>query len=137
MFNRLSAVLAFSLAVAGCGIIGGAPSPIGSQDQTVLIAGDLGAVGCAAFALQGKPSDVALARLASGQLAAVLASPNPTIAAFSVVCTQAPEKYSAICAVVLQRVGVRLGAGVDIIPRDSPAFQALDAFTSACAAALG
>lgn len=131
---RLALALTLALGLAGCGTLTATP---GSPDQTVLAAGDIGAVGCAAFAIQGKPADVAMARTAVAQIKGVLASNNPTVGVISAVCIQAPDKYAALCSVVLQRIAIRLGNGVDFIPKDSVAFEALTAFVSTCSAALG
>lgn len=137
MFKHITVALVLVALVAGCGPAGvRLPGTGEPPDQLITSVGDVGGLGCVSFSLFGKPSDVALARMAVGQLKSVLASPNPAVSAFGVVCTQAPEKFSAICAVAISRVAAHIG-GMDILPKDSDAFKALDAFTSACAQGLG
>lgn len=132
--KTLVLALSLVLAVAGCSNfkLPGTGEP---PDQLITSIGTIGAIGCVSFATLGKPSDVALARQAVIQLNTVLSSPNPTVSAFGVACTQAPDKFSAICAVAIDRLAAHLG-GVDVLLKDSTAFKALVEFTRACSVGL-
>lgn len=133
MFKHVLVALSLVALVAGCGIVKKTGE---TPDQLIVSVGDVGGLGCASFAAFGKPDQVVLARRAVAQLKGVLASDNPAVSAFGVVCTQAPEKFSAICAVAIDRVAAHTG-GLDVLPKDSDAFKALMAFTSACSVGLG
>lgn len=119
----------------GCSTMG----PIATdEEQLVMSAGDLGAVGCAGLVAAGKPSDVAQARRATALAESILASETPTMTALTaaLAASDLPPQYRAVASIVVTRVSARLGTA-DPIPKDHVAFKMAEAFVDSCGAILG
>jgi hypothetical protein len=130
---KMMMAVAVTVGLAGCaGTTGSTP------DNAVLSAGDVGAIGCAAFAVQGKPADVALARVGVTAAEAVLQADDPTVAALETALAHATldPKWQAVARVLVSRVEARLHGQVNI-PKDGTAYLVADAFVTACGSALG
>jgi hypothetical protein len=127
------ATLTLAALLTGCATMqSGTP-----DDNAVLAAGDVGALGCAAFAIEGKPAEVAQARQAVAAAKAVLASATPTLTTFELAVGLAGDpRWQPIARAIVERVRVRTG-GADPIPRDSTAFRVAEAFVAACGPVLG
>lgn len=127
------------LALAGCSTLS-APRPTDPADPNQVAvdsAGDVGALGCAMIAIEGKPDDVMKAQLAAAAAQSVLSDPAPSFAKLQAALEQGmPPKYAGVAAVVLQRLKVRLGSA-DLIPADTVAWAMAESFISSCKSALG
>ena len=131
-------VLALTCPLTGCGGLS-LPGSTGDQTQdAVLAAGDLGALSCAAFVIQGQPADVQKARMAVHQATAVLASDAPTFTLLeaALVVANIDPRWAPLARAGLQRVRLRTG-GADPIGKDSAAFHVAESFVSACGVSLG
>lgn len=127
------------ITLAGCSTLS-APAPTDPADpaaQAVAAGGDLGAIGCAILAGELSPEQLAQAQAASVAAMAVLRDPVPTISDLSAAFASADmdPRYSALTAVVVQRIKVRLG-GADLLPTDSTAWAIAEAFVESCQASL-
>lgn len=128
-----------ALALSGCATLS-APAPTDPADpaaQAVLAAADLGAIGCAILAGELDPAQLAQAQAASVAALAVLRDPVPTISDLSAALSAAnlDPRYTALTAVVVQRIKVRLG-GADLLPVDSTGWAMGVAFVENCQGAL-
>jgi hypothetical protein len=120
--------------LAGCAAFQGGSD----TDQAVLATGDLGAIGCAAVAIEAKPADRAQAMRAVGSARDVLASDAPTMALLTEALAVAnlDPRWKALSGVVVQRIERRIG-NVDPLPKDGVGLAMAQSFVDACSAALG
>ena len=133
-------VVAISLTLlAGCGgLTGPAPEqPDQQAELAILSSGDVGAVGCSILASELKPAELAQAQAATVAAMSVLNDPVPTISDLSAALS-APNldpRYTALSAVIVQRIKVRLG-GADLLPTDSTGWAMAEAFIESCQGSL-
>ncbi len=129
--RKIVAVMGLALAV-GCG-----PAKP-TDEQAVLSAGDLGAIGCAAYAAEAKPEQLAMARsaLAGAQLVLDSETPTMTLLEQALAVSRIDARWKAIGRALVQRIRVRVG-DVDPLPRDSVGFRMATEFVSTCALSLG
>lgn len=137
--KRLWMVLVVVMFLAGCSTLS-APKPTDPADpaaQAVLGAADLGAIGCAILAGELDPAQLAQAQAASVAALAVLRDPVPTISDLSAALSAGglDPRYTALTAVVVQRIKVRLG-GAELLPVDSTGWAMGEAFLESCQGAL-